>query len=243
MGRRLPSMFAGRSMLRPYGGDSDASARVVTLRLLATADSLRMTILIGWSKHAVAEERVDAGEGFGGVECGGAGRDAVRSERGLRGVRDRLLRERMRQGLKCGFVLEREMDAFIRLNEDEDARVCSGDYCTRRVIPSGVPRVLVVSLVYGGAGRSSRDLLLVVVANGNSRSLVARRGRGLARDDSLVAGGVEDDEMRIREARGMALPFGESRHVIAFAGHREVENRDSKMEIGEDNSKRDPSAG
>ena len=26
------------------------------------------------------QKRVDAGEGFGGVECGGAGRDAVRRE-------------------------------------------------------------------------------------------------------------------------------------------------------------------
>jgi len=44
-----------------------------------------MTILVGLSKHAVAEERVDARECLGRFECGGAGRDAVERKRGLRG--------------------------------------------------------------------------------------------------------------------------------------------------------------
>ena len=75
-----------------------------------------MTILVGWSEDAVAEEGVDAGEGFGGVECGGAGWDAVRGERGLRGGRDWFLRERMRERLEGGIVVEREVNTFIGLD-------------------------------------------------------------------------------------------------------------------------------
>jgi hypothetical protein len=39
---------------------------------------------------------------------------------------------------------------------------------------------------------------------------------------------VQHDEMRICEARGMALPVAERRHVIAFAGHGEVAIRRRK---------------
>ena len=74
-------------------------------------------------KDAVAEERVDAGEGFGGVEGGGAGGDAVGRERGLRGGRDGLLRERMRQCFERGIVVEREVHAFVGFDEDEDANL------------------------------------------------------------------------------------------------------------------------
>jgi hypothetical protein len=61
----------------------------------------------------VAEEGVDAGEGFGGVECGGAGGDAVRRERGLRGGGNWLLRERVREWLEGGIIVEREVHAFV----------------------------------------------------------------------------------------------------------------------------------
>jgi len=169
---------------------------------------------------------VDAGDRLGGVECGGAGRDAVRRKRGLRGVRDRLLRERMGQRVECGVVFEREVHAFVGLDEDEDPlRVCLGGHVTRRVIPSEVPRSFAFPLAFRGAGRSSRDLLLVPVAEGNSRSLTAiRKRRGLVRDDTVVGGRVENNEVRIREARGVALPIAERRHVVGFADHREAEN-------------------
>lgn len=73
----------------------------------------QVTILIGWSEDAVAQEGVNASEGFGGVECGGAGGDAVRCERGLRGGRDWFLRERVRERLEGGIVVEREVNAFV----------------------------------------------------------------------------------------------------------------------------------
>jgi hypothetical protein len=55
-----------------------------------------MTMLVSSSKHAMAKERMHARDGFGSVKYGGAGRDSVRRERGLRGVRDWFLRERVR---------------------------------------------------------------------------------------------------------------------------------------------------
>lgn len=62
-----------------------------------------------------------AGEGFGGVECVGAGADAVRRERGLRSGGDWFLRERVRERFEGGIVVEREVHAFVGLDEDEDA--------------------------------------------------------------------------------------------------------------------------
>jgi hypothetical protein len=79
-----------------------------------------MTILVGLSKYAVAEEGVDARERFGGGEHCGAGRDAVERERGLRGGRERRLREGMRERLEGGIVFEREVRAFVGFDEDED---------------------------------------------------------------------------------------------------------------------------
>ena len=76
------------------------------------------------SKHAVAEERVDARERFGGNECRRTGRDAVLRERRLRGVRDGLLRERMRKRFEGVVVFEREMYAFVRFDEREDLLGC-----------------------------------------------------------------------------------------------------------------------
>ena len=75
-----------------------------------------------YSKDAVAQERVRAGDGFGGVEGGGAGCDAVRRERSLGCAADGFGRERMRQGLEGGIVFEREVNAFVGVDEDEDAR-------------------------------------------------------------------------------------------------------------------------
>ena len=82
-------------------------------------------MLVASSKDAVAQERVDARGGFGGVERGRAGRDSAngrRSERGLRRVRDGFLRERMRQRLECGVVFEREVRAFVRFDQGENFR-------------------------------------------------------------------------------------------------------------------------
>src|SRR5690348_12579111 len=92
------------------------------MQTLSPAHSVRV------SEDAVAEERVDSGEGFHRVECGGAGGDAVRRERGLRGGRDGFLRERVWQDFEGGIVVERKVDAFVGFDEDEDtARTrCSG---------------------------------------------------------------------------------------------------------------------
>ena len=102
----------------------------------------------------------------------------MRRERGLRSVSKRFLRQRMRQGLEGGIVLEREVHAFVRLDEHEDARI----------------------VIW--------------------RCAVGR-------------GGIEREPVRIREARGVALPVGERRDVVGFAGHGEaetMENRNAKFE-------------
>jgi hypothetical protein len=64
-------------------------------------------------KDARAQERVGAGDGFGGVEGGGAWRDAVCCEGFVRGVRDCFWREGMRQRFEGGVVIEREVNAFV----------------------------------------------------------------------------------------------------------------------------------
>jgi hypothetical protein len=66
----------------------------------------------------MAEERVDTGKRFGGVECSGAGGDAVRRERGLRRAGDGFLRERVRQRLEGGIVLEREVNTLVGFDQD-----------------------------------------------------------------------------------------------------------------------------
>jgi hypothetical protein len=73
-------------------------------------------------EDAGAQERVRAGDGFGGVECSGAWRDAVRSERFVSGVGDGFRREGMRQRFEGGVVIEGEVNAFVGVDEDEDAR-------------------------------------------------------------------------------------------------------------------------
>ena len=170
---------------------------------------------------------MNARKGLGRVERAGARRDAMRGERGLRGVRNRLLRERVRQSLESGVVLEREVNALVRFDEDEYARRdhshgrIIGTATFRVVIPSGVPRGFAIPLVYRGVRRSSRDLLLVFVATGNSRSLTTiRKRRGWVRDDNVVGSfPVEREPVRIREARSVALPVRERRYVVSFAGH------------------------
>ena len=71
-------------------------------------------------KDADAQERVEARDGFGGVKGGGAQRHAMRRERGLRGLGNRLLRERVRQGFKRRLVFERQMDALVGFDENEN---------------------------------------------------------------------------------------------------------------------------
>jgi len=163
----------------------------------ARGTSLRMTILARSSKHAMLEERVDAREDFGGVEGRRAGGDAVRSERGLRGVRDWLLRERVRQRLECRLVLEREVNAFVGFDEDEDAAISILVHLQARVTLH-LEYMLRVKL---RIGRRLRRVVFrrakatrfhrrraAVRFRGNSRSLVARGGSGLARDDNIPIG-------------------------------------------------------
>ena len=73
-------------------------------------------------EHAGTQERVRACDGFGGVEGGGARSDAVRYKRFVRGVRDSFRREGMRQRFERGVVIEREVNALVGVDEDEDAR-------------------------------------------------------------------------------------------------------------------------
>ena len=65
---------------------------------------------------------MDAGEDLGGIEHCGARRDAVKRERGLRGFRNRLLRERLRQRFEGGVLLERDVRAFVGFDENENRR-------------------------------------------------------------------------------------------------------------------------
>src|SRR5690348_10220445 len=100
-----PSMFAGRSSATP-------------LRSKIKCKRCRLLIpCVRVSKNAVAEERVDSGESFHRVECGGARGDAVRCERGLHCGRDGFLRERMWQRFEGGIVVEREVHAFVGFDE------------------------------------------------------------------------------------------------------------------------------
>jgi hypothetical protein len=77
---------------------------------------------------------------FGGVERRGAWHDAVRSERGLRGIRNGSLRERMRQSFEGGVVLKREMRAFVRFDQDENARRGVGLREAKKQIPHPHPQ-------------------------------------------------------------------------------------------------------
>lgn len=63
-----------------------------------------------------------ATEGFGGVKGGSAGSDAVRRKRSLRDAGNCLLRQRMRQRLERGIIVERQMRSFIAFDENQDAR-------------------------------------------------------------------------------------------------------------------------
>jgi hypothetical protein len=66
-----------------------------------------------------------ARDGLGRIKHGRARRDSVLSERRSRRVRDRPLRQRMRQRFKRSIVLERQMSTFVRFNEDDNrCRVC-----------------------------------------------------------------------------------------------------------------------
>lgn len=70
----------------------------------------------------MAEEWMKTRERFRSFKRGGAGGDAVRSERGLRGAGNRLLCQRMRQRFECGIVVERQVRSFIAFDEHQDAR-------------------------------------------------------------------------------------------------------------------------
>ena len=165
------------------GGTTDIIARIP---LKASVDE-RHDLAPGSarvSKHAVLEERVNASQRFGGVEGGGAGGDAVRRERGLRGVRNWFLRERMRKRLERGVVLEREVHAFVGFDENQNSRTGVGRW---RLMVGVAP-----SIVAG-------------------HSMLCPYGRNPGR--------AEDDVVRVREARGVALPVGERRDVVRFPGH------------------------
>ncbi len=87
-------------------------------------------------------------EGLGGVERRRAEFHAVRSERGLRGVRNRILRERMRQRLERGVVLEREVHSFVCFNENENANIIEREparigEAVRVALPAGERRQIV----------------------------------------------------------------------------------------------------
>ena len=70
----------------------------------------------------MAQERVYARDGFGGVKGGGARRNAVRRERGLSGIRNGLLRERVRQRLERRLVFQREVHALVGFDEHQNFR-------------------------------------------------------------------------------------------------------------------------
>jgi hypothetical protein len=70
----------------------------------------------------MAQKWMRAGDELGGVERGRARCDAVRCEGGLGGRGNWFRSERMRQGFESGVVFEREVNAFISFDEDEDAR-------------------------------------------------------------------------------------------------------------------------
>ena len=87
----------------------------------------------GTSKNAVTQKRVYASEGLSSVERSRARRNSVPGERSLRRLRDWLLRERMRQRFKRSVVLEREMRAFVGLDQRENRRcVAARDFIAQQ---------------------------------------------------------------------------------------------------------------
>jgi hypothetical protein len=128
MSTSLRSATTQSSCLRRVSREgSEAEGLPRSTRAEVTADS---------SKYSVAEVRMHARDGFGGVECSGAWDDVVRRERGLSSVGDRFLRQRMRLGLERRLAFEREVHALVRLDEDGDLRV--GTYRWRALV--GGPR-------------------------------------------------------------------------------------------------------
>jgi hypothetical protein len=73
----------------------------------------------GISENGVAQKRMHTSQSFRGIEGGRTGGDAVRSERGLSGLGNGLLRERVR--LESGVVIESEVSAFVPFHENQDA--------------------------------------------------------------------------------------------------------------------------
>jgi hypothetical protein len=143
----------------------------------------------------MAEERVDACDGLGGIERGGAGCDAVGRERGLRGGGDGFLREWVRERFERGVVLECEVRAFVGFDEDEDGR---GVF---------VRRVRGVARVSGIFGRSSSvpqrdpvrscEAVRVALPAGERRDVVAFSCHGRA----------ESGEVKMENEKRIGLPL------------------------------------
>ena len=152
---------------------------------------------------------MDAGEGFGGVECGGARRDAVRRERGLRCGGDGFLRQRERQRFERRVDLEREVHALVGVDEDEDFGGGAGcRRLARCVARRGGFQTRPYSIFSVGQSRVVVGIVPSIVAG---HSMLCPYGR-----NSLF---IEHDVVRMREARGVALPVGQRRYVVSFPGH------------------------
>ena len=177
-----------------------------------------------------------AGDDFAGVEGGGAWRYAVGCERFVRGVRDCFWREGMRQRFEGGVVVEREVNAFVGVDEDDDTRSVGW----LRVMREGDT----------GRLRVARACIRVDVRNSACRVRQFPAGRhGLAirlcghgpahrcgifdmpcpycRSIGIVSAAIgvvamrrcERELVRIGEAVRVAVPVGERCDVVAASGH------------------------
>jgi hypothetical protein len=76
--------------------------------------------MLGDSKNAVTEKRVEPREGLGDVERCRASRNAEAGESLARRRGNWLLRQRMRKRLEARVVFEGEVRAFVGFDEEED---------------------------------------------------------------------------------------------------------------------------
>jgi len=81
-------------------------------------------------------------DGFGDVERGRAVGHVVRRERGARCVRNWLLHERVWQGFEARVVFKREMRAFVRFDENQNARRIVGRAFSGRAVRGRALRVI-----------------------------------------------------------------------------------------------------
>jgi len=136
-------------------------------------------------------------------------------ERGLGGVRNGLLRERMLQRLERRRVLEREVDAFVSLDEDEDA----GRVVRRRAAIKREP--VRIHEARGGGVRRDAVAALVRHADGDVDHLLGQRIERARSHDLLdrFPGALQRDRIVGQHLSEIVDPVGLARrHDVVVNG-------------------------